>query len=200
MFKQWLGRTVLRISGWEFVGEKPTETHYVVIAAPHTSNWDMIYMLASVFSCDLKIKWMGKHTIFQWPFGAMMCALGGIPIERHKRTNVVDRAAQIFSERDEFVLVVPAEGTRSYVPHWKSGFYHIALKADVPVCLSYLDFGTKRSGLGPMVKMTGDMQADMDKIRSFYADKKGLYPEKVGKIRLREETQARADAELREAL
>ena len=190
MFKRWLGLAVMWIARWEFVGEKPEESYYVVIAAPHTSNWDLLYLLASVYSVNLDIKWMGKHTLFRGPMGPIMKALGGVPIVRHKNTNVVDKAAELFDDPNGFVLVVPAEGTRGYMPHWKSGFYHIARKADVPVCLSFVDFSRRQSGMGPLIRMTGDITKDMDKVRAFYVDKVGAYPEMQGEIKLREEMSA----------
>ena len=193
MIKQWIGRTYLKVAGWHFTGVTPTDKKFVIIAAPHTSNWDLPHMIAYAFAHDVRIQWMGKHTLFRWPMGPVMRALGGIPIERHKRGNTVEHAAQMFLERDRLALVVPAEGTRSYRPYWKSGFYYIARAADVPVCLSYLDFGTKRGGFGPMLRMTGNVRADMDKIRAFYADKRGLKPELQGEIRLREEDQPQPD-------
>jgi 1-acyl-sn-glycerol-3-phosphate acyltransferase len=130
---------------------------------------------------------MGKHTLFKPPFGTFFKRLGGIPIVRHRPGGVVGQMVEQFENNESLVLMVPAEGTRSHVDYWKSGFYHIARKADVPVVLSYLDFGKKVGGIGPAIELTGDFSADMDKIRDFYADKTGFRPEKAGVIRLREE-------------
>ena len=160
---------------------------YVVIAAPHTSNWDMPFMLAMAFVYDIPVRWMGKHTLFEPPFGSFLTRLGGIPIVRHRPGGVVGQMIEHFQNSDSLVLMVPAEGTRAYVDYWKSGFYHIARGADVPLVLSYLDFGRKVGGIGPVIELTGDVRADMDRIREFYADKEGLHPERVGVIRLREE-------------
>jgi 1-acyl-sn-glycerol-3-phosphate acyltransferase len=130
---------------------------------------------------------MGKHNLFKWPFGAIMRALGGIPVRRHERGNLVEASARIFDERDSLILVVPAEGTRSYAAHWKSGFYRIAERAGVPIVMSFLDFERKAGGFGPQLLPSGDLRGDMDEIRAFYSDKVGKYPEQFGPIRLKEE-------------
>ena len=187
MLKQWIGKTFLRIAGWKADGERPAVDRYVIIAAPHTSNWDMPFMLAMAFVYDIPVKWMGKHTLFKAPFGPFFKRLGGIPIVRHRPGGVVGQMVEHFENNDSLVLMVPAEGTRSHVDYWKSGFYRIARSADVPVILSYLDVGKKVGGIGPAVTLTGDISADMDKIRDFYSGMQGFHPENVGVIRLREE-------------
>lgn len=187
MFKRWLGEAFLRVAGWKIDGERPTEPRYVIIAAPHTSNWDMPFMLAMAFVFDIPVRWMGKHTLFKPPFGAFFRRVGGMPIVRHRAGGVVDQMIEHFEDEPALVLMVPAEGTRAHVDYWKSGFYRIALAANVPVCLSYLDFGKKIGGIGPMIELSGDVRADMDKVRAFYEGKQGFFPENVGRIRLREE-------------
>lgn len=185
--KRWIGRTYLRVAGWREQGERPEPSAYVLIAAPHTSNWDLPHMLALSFVFDVPIRWAGKHTIFRAPFGWFMKALGGISIVRHERKNRVEQLAGLFDDHERLVLTVPAEGTRGRVEHWKSGFYHIARLADVPIVCGYLDYSRKRGGFGLVLQPTGNMREDMDAIRAFYADKHGLYPEKVGPVRLRNE-------------
>jgi 1-acyl-sn-glycerol-3-phosphate acyltransferase len=185
--KRWIGATFLRAAGWKMSGERPPVDRYVIIAAPHTSNWDMPFMLAMAFVYDIPVRWMGKHTLFSPPFGVLFKRLGGIPIVRNRPGGVVEQMVDHFKNNQSLVLMVPAEGTRSHVDYWKSGFYHIARAADVPVVLSYLDFGKKVGGIGPSLRLTGDMRADMDKIRAFYADIKGLRRHNMGVIRLREE-------------
>lgn len=187
MLKQWIGKAFLRAAGWKMDGERPSLDRYVIIAAPHTSNWDLPFMLAMAFVYDIPVRWMGKHTLFEGPFGPFFERLGGIPIIRSRPGGIVGQMVEHFDQSESLVLMVPAEGTRSHVDYWKSGFYHIARAADVPVILSYLDFGKKVGGIGPAVELTGDVRADMDHIRDFYADKQGLRPERVGAIRLREE-------------
>ena len=159
----------------------------MLIAAPHTSNWDLVYLLALSEIFDVSISWMGKDAIFRPPFGWLMKRLGGIPVVRGKSTNLVFQAAQRFKDSDDLALVVPAEGTRGAVERWKSGFYHIARRADVPIVLGYLDYARKRGGFGPSLRATDDVRKDMDQIREFYADKVAKYPDQFVEPRLREE-------------
>ncbi|MBW2316381.1 MAG: lysophospholipid acyltransferase family protein [Deltaproteobacteria bacterium] len=177
----------LRITGWDAEGERPTSKKFVLIASPHTSNWDLAYLLACTMRYKIRPRWMGKHTLFHGPMGWVMRAVGGIPIRRHLRENVVEQMTRQFEERDELCLTVPPEGTRGLTPFWKSGFYHIARSAQVPIVLGYLDYARKRGGFGPEFEPTGDIKADMDHIRAFYAGKVGKHPENFGEIRLREE-------------
>jgi 1-acyl-sn-glycerol-3-phosphate acyltransferase len=187
MLKQWIGKAFLWIAGWKTDGVRPVADRYVIIAAPHTSNWDMPFMLAIAFVYDIPVQWMGKHTLFKAPFGPFFKSLGGIPIVRHRPGGVVGQMVEHFENNESLALMVPAEGTRSHVEYWKSGFYHIARGADVPVILSYLDVAKKVGGVGPAIELTGDFRADMDKIRDFYAGMQGFCPENMGVIRLREE-------------
>jgi 1-acyl-sn-glycerol-3-phosphate acyltransferase len=182
-----LARFFLKITGWEAEGAKPLERRYVLIAAPHTSNWDLPYVLALAVIFDVKIAWMGKHVLFRPPHGWLMRRLGGIPIFRHRSGNMVSQMAQAFEECESLALVVPAEGTRAYVPYWKSGFYHIARAAKVPIVLGYLDYARRRGGFGPAIHPTGNVRSDMDEIRDFYADKVGRHPDQFGEVRLKEE-------------
>ncbi|HVH06777.1 MAG TPA: lysophospholipid acyltransferase family protein [Myxococcota bacterium] len=178
----------LRATGWEPEGERPTPKKFVLIAAPHTSNWDLAYLLALSETFDLRVSWLGKHSLFYPPLGFAMRAVGGIPVVRHKRTNLVAQVAELFAAREELALVVPAEGTRGYAEYWKSGFYRIAQAAAVPIVFGYLDYSRKRGGFGAKALVpSGDLKADMDVIRAFYADKVGKFPSQFGPVRLREE-------------
>ncbi|MFK8050024.1 MAG: lysophospholipid acyltransferase family protein [Halioglobus sp.] len=185
--KKWIARCFLRINGWETEGEKPEAARFVLIAVPHTSNWDFLYLIAFGAVFDLNIRWLGKHSLFKPPFGWVMRNLGGIPIVRHSNRNVVQDMAAAFDDHDELALAVPTEGTRARAEYWKSGFYHIAMGADVPIVPSYLDYGKKRAGFGPPLVPSGDLRADMEYFRGFYAKSIGKFPEKFGPIRLREE-------------
>ncbi|MCP5044136.1 MAG: acyltransferase [bacterium] len=184
---KWLGRNFLRLFGWDTEGGRPVESRYVLIAAPHTSNWDLPFMMAMAWAYEMKISWMGKHVLFSQPHGWFFRWLGGIPIHRETRNNRVDQMAQEFANRDEFFLIVPAEGTRSYTANWKSGFYHIARNANVPIVMGYLDFSRKRGGFGPALFPSGDLTQDMNQIRAFYQDKLGKHPDLFGPVRLKEE-------------
>ena len=182
-----LARWFLRLAGWQAEGVRPAANCCVLIAAPHTSNWDLAFLLAFAAVFDVRISWMGKHALFRPPFGWLMRLTGGIPIDRRQRGGMVEQAAHMLKSSKRLMLVVPAEGTRAHVSHWKSGFYHIARAANVPIVLGYLDYARRRGGFGPSIEATGDIRADMDEIRRFYADKIAKYPEDFGDVRLKEE-------------
>ena len=185
-----LARWFLRLTGWKQEGAKPAAKRFVLIAAPHTSNWDLAFLLAFAACYDLRISWMGKDVLFRPPLGWLMRRTGGIPIVRHERGGMVAQAARMLTSAKELMLVVPAEGTRGHVSHWKSGFYHIARTANVPIVLGYLDYARRRGGFGPAIEATGDVRADMDRIRAFYADKVGRHPDRFGEVRLAEENRS----------
>lgn len=174
---RWLSRAFLRIAGWSVVGTLPDNARKsVLIAAPHTSNWDLPYTLMVAFKLNLQIYWMGKQSIFKWPFGPVMRWLGGIPVDRARSNNLVAASAAAIESADgPLQLVVPPEGTRGKTRHWKTGFYHIALAAQVPIVLAFMDYERKVSGLGPVFEPTGDVEADMAEIKRFYAGIKGRH-------------------------
>jgi 1-acyl-sn-glycerol-3-phosphate acyltransferase len=165
----------LRITGWKVEGSLPPgAAKCVLIAAPHTSNWDLPYTLMVAFVLRLDVYWMGKHSLFKPPFGGVMRWLGGIAVDRDKSNNLVAASAAAIQRADgPLQLVVPPEGTRDKTRHWKSGFYYIAVTAQVPIVLAYMDYERKRSGLGPVFQPTGDVEADMATIKAFYAPFKG---------------------------
>ena len=170
-----LSRAFLHLSGWQVSGTVPAEhSKCVLIAAPHTSNWDLPYTLMVAFSLRLNVYWMGKQQLFAWPFGPVMRWLGGIAVDRSQSTNLVAASAKAIRDADfPLQLVVPPEGTRSKTRHWKTGFYWIAAEAGVPIVMAYMDYPRKRSGLGPVFVPTGDIDADMLKIKAYYAQYKG---------------------------
>ena len=172
----------LRLNGWTVEGSLPPEaTKSVLIAAPHTSNWDLPYTLMVAFALRLNICWMGKSSLFRWPFGPVMRWLGGIAVDREKGSNLVAASAAAIRNADGPVqLVVPPEGTRGKTRHWKTGFYFIALQARVPIVLAYMDYERKVSGLGPVFTPTGDVDADMAEIKRFYAPIKGRRADQSG--------------------
>ena len=165
----------LRLSGWRIEGALPPgASKAVLIAAPHTSNWDLPYTLMVAFALRLNIYWMGKQSIFKPPFGAVLRWLGGIAVNREQSNNLVAASVAALRAADGSVqLIVPPEGTRSKTRYWKTGFYHIAVGAQVPIVMAYMDYHDKRSGLGPVFVPTGDVEADMAAIKAFYAPFKG---------------------------
>lgn len=161
---------------------------YVLIAAPHTSNWDFLWAMSMAVVLEVKLNWFGKHTLFKPIIGPLLQRWGGVPIRRHERANRVDVIAEQLRQADSMVLLIPAEGTRGYAEYWKSGFYHIARAAEVPIVLGYLDYVRRVGGFGPTLVPSGDVDGDMRIIRSFYAGLAGKYPADAGPIRLKEET------------
>lgn len=180
----------LRLAGWKFEGEKPAAKKSVVLAFPHTSNWDALLLVALAQSVGLEMSWMIKSDWMKGPMGIILRGVGAIPVNRKGAHNLVDQMVEELRTRDALTLVIPPEGTRRRAETWKSGFYHIARGANVPVVPGYLDYRRKRAGFGPPIHLTGDVKRDMDTIRAFYAevDPRGLVPEHVGPIALRDET------------
>jgi 1-acyl-sn-glycerol-3-phosphate acyltransferase len=179
----------LRLAGWEFETPLPAEKKYVCLAVPHTSNWDGVLLIALASTVGMKMSFMIKSEWLRGPMGTVLRRFGAVGINRNRATNVVQSMIDELERRDSLALVIPPEGTRGRADHWKSGFYHIAVGAHVPIVPGYLDYGRKRAGLGPPIWPTGDVTTDMDKIRAFYAEKApvGHYPDNFGPIRLREE-------------
>ena len=174
---RFLAILILRLIGWTSIGSKVSVPKYVLIGAPHTSNWDFPLMLLVVLELRLQLFWMGKHTLFPFPFSGLTKWLGGIPINRVKSHNTVHDIVGQFKSNDNFVVLVPPEGTRRKVSKWKTGFYHIANNAGVPILMGYLDAEKKEAGFANFFYPTGDLESDMKEIRSFYAQKKGLTAE-----------------------
>ena len=190
-----LAKIYLKARGWRFETGIPSEKKFVVTAYPHTSNWDGIHLLMCAYSVGLPLRWMVKRSLVDGPFGKILVKMGAVPIDRSKTNNLVDQMVEEFNKRDELVLVVPPEGTRRLADYWKSGFYHIAVGANVPVVPGYLDFERKVGGVGEPIWMTGDVKADMDKLRAFYDKVKpqGLHHYKTSPVRLRDEEDVRAE-------
>ena len=184
-FMAWTGLIFLKALGWRVEGEIPDIKKYVMIAAPHTSNWDFPITLAVTFALKIKIYWMGKAVMFRWPFGALLRWLGGIPIDRSGTHNVVEQSIQAFNDRDNLIMVIPPEGTRKKVGYWKTGFYHIANGANIPIVLGYLDYRRKAGGIGPTIYPTGCIEEDMQEIKTFYATITGKRQELFGNATLK---------------
>ena len=186
---QKIARRLLRATGWDFEGPVPAVPKCVAIAVPHTSNWDGVLMLAAAAAVGLDMSFMIKDDWLRGPMGPIMRKLGAVGIDRSKANNVVVGMIAELRHRDRLWLVIPPEGTRSRTEYWKSGFYHIARGADVPLLLGYMDYRRKRIGLGGPLQLTGDVGADMDAIRRFYAEKAPVahVPADFGPIRLKDE-------------
>jgi 1-acyl-sn-glycerol-3-phosphate acyltransferase len=177
----------VRLTGWKIEGRLPPEPKLIVIGAPHTTNWDFVYMLATMAGFGIKASFMGKDSLFKGIFGPIMRGLGGISIRRGVSESVVDQMAAAFAAASSLVLVIAPAGTRRYSDHWKSGFYHIAHTSQVPIVPARIDYQHKTITLGPPLTAGGEVRADMDLLRAFFADGRGKFPDQASRIRLVEE-------------
>jgi 1-acyl-sn-glycerol-3-phosphate acyltransferase len=169
------------------VGTPPEVPRCIVVFFPHTSNWDFPLLLLARSALGLRASYLGKHTLFRPPFGWIFRLLGGIPVHRQEAHHMVGEIAEEFRTRSRLWLAMAPEGTRAKTDHWKSGFYRIALAAQVPVLLSFIDASRKECGLGPLVYLSADVDRDLEVIRAFYGDKHGIYPELAGDVRFKGE-------------
>ncbi len=173
----------LRLVGWSLVADLPATQKYLLIGAPHTSNWDFPIALLMLAGMGLKLYWVGKDSLFKGIKGTVMRKLGGIPVERGARKNFVGQIVDLYNSRDKMVLTIAPEGTRKYLDHWKTGFYNIALNAKIPIALGFVDYHSKTCGVGGYFTPSGDREADLKTLRKFYADKSGKFPQQKNKIR-----------------
>lgn len=180
-----LSRWILKLLGWQIINDLPDDKRYMLIVAPHTSNWDFVYGVLAKSAVRLKVNFLGKDTLFKWPLGWWFRALGGIPVIRDQKLNMVEQMVVQFKQRNHMILTMSPEGTRSRLDNWKSGFYHIACGAGVPIVMATLNFADKQIKLGGRFVPTGDVTTDMDKVRDFYAGIEGKKPKNQGPIRLK---------------
>ncbi len=186
----WLAEKFLKMMGWEFTGSVPDLPRLIIIGAPHTTNWDFIVYLGALRHYRIGASFIGKHTLFRWPLGYFFRKWGGIPVDRSKPSGLVDQVVDAIDKSEKMILVMAPEGTRRAAPFWKSGFLNIAARAGAPILLAYIDFPTKRAGMGPLIEFDGDVSRFMDRCREFYADKRGLDEGKKGPVVTREELEA----------
>jgi 1-acyl-sn-glycerol-3-phosphate acyltransferase len=171
---QKLALFLLKAFGWKLCIAPPPSKKYVLIGAPHTSNWDFVVGLLGLWGGRIRARFLGKKELFKPPLGFLMRALGGIPVDRSRRSNLVDQVAEIFKREEEIAILITPEGTRGRAPYWRTGFYYMALKAGVPIALGYADYRRKEVGIGAYLYPTGDIRKDFALIREFYQDKTGL--------------------------
>lgn len=180
-----VARRILRLFGWQVEAKLPDALRYVAIGFPHTSNWDFPVGILTMWAMGIRGRWVGKHTLFRWPFGWLMRALGGMPLNRATTQDFVQQTVEMFRRREEFILVIAPEGTRSRTDGWRTGFYHIASGAGVPIALGYLDYGRRQAGIGGLLIPSGDLKADFETLRGFYHGRVGKRPDRQGAIRPR---------------
>ncbi|MFK8031824.1 MAG: 1-acyl-sn-glycerol-3-phosphate acyltransferase [Gammaproteobacteria bacterium] len=181
---QGLAKVILKAGGWTMVGGLIKVPKAVVLAAPHTSNWDAFWAIVYLVASGNKVRIFAKHSLFWFPLGNLLRAFGCLPLNRSKARSVVRQAVDTFKSEDSFYLGLAPEGTRSLATGWKSGFYRIASDAGVPVCFGFLDYGKKRLGIVPGLELTGDKEADMNVCAEFYADIEGRVPENKSPVQL----------------
>jgi 1-acyl-sn-glycerol-3-phosphate acyltransferase len=182
----WLERLIRRLlllwfkrGGWTIAGQLPPDRKFVIMGASHTSNWDFLVFLGAVHALDRRVHFIGKHSLFRWPLGGFMRALGGIPVDRSASRDLVSQVVAQFDAHDDFILVIAPEGTRSRTTQWKTGFYQIALKAGVPILAAGPDFPTKRGVFGPVIRPTADYGTDMAPAFAFFRSLTPRHPERA---------------------
>lgn len=174
---------ILRLCGWTVVFRWPPVPKCVVIFYPHTSNWDFIWGVLAYLSLGWKVHFCAKDNWFRWPFGMLGRALGGIPVNRREHTGFVDRLKREYENADELYIAITPEGTRSRTDHWKSGFYRLAMATRTPVGLAFMDHPNRCIGIDTYIELSGNEEEDLERIRAYYADKRGVRPHLAGDIR-----------------
>ena len=177
-----IANALLKVSGWEVVGEVPDIDKAVYVAAPHTSNWDGFWLLVGKTVLGLEARFLVKHTLCWWPLGPILNWFGAIPVDRSGGSGVVQELIDLFEDSDRLNLALAPEGTRKWTQYWKTGFYSIAVKADVPLVLGFIDYGAKKMGIGGVFKPTGDVQKDLKFLRDFYRPYLPRHPRNKGPI------------------
>lgn len=176
---KWICRFCLWLAGWKTGSVLSASVKKcVLVGAPHTSNFDYPIALATLYASGVKTRFLAKKSLFKFPLGILMRLTGGVPVDRSKHNNMVDAMIDMFANNDRLILLIPVEGTRSYVKEWKSGFYHTAVGAGVPIALGYLDYGRKVAGFGELFYPTGNYHQDLAVIQQYYRQFKPKYPEK----------------------
>ncbi|HWW57648.1 MAG TPA: lysophospholipid acyltransferase family protein [Sphingopyxis sp.] len=168
-----------RMRGWKAVGVVPESRRFILIAAPHTSNWDFVNFLGLTADLGIRPYFMAKLSLFRWPLGGFIRQMGGVPVDRRGGGNVVEQMTLEFARRSEFMLTVAPEGTRGKAVKWRTGFYQIALAAKVPLVVGFMDYGTRTGGLGPLIWPSGDFRADMTKLFEVYKSCVARFPERA---------------------
>lgn len=171
----WFATVSLFLLRWKIKGKIPDIKKFVIIAAPHSSNWDFVFFLLIIFKFKISAHWMGKHTMFKRPFKWLLKRLGGIPIDRSGKGHIVRSMADAFKQSTRLIITIAPSGTREKVTTWKTGFYHIAHQAKVPIVCGFIDYPEKTIGIGPTFNTTGDIDSDMTAIKSFYAPFSGKH-------------------------
>lgn len=181
-----LAKAFLKTLGWKVIPLNQKIDKAVIIVAPHTSTWDLFIALAISLNIDANIRWVGKKEIFAFPFGPILKKLGGIALDREHCHNTVSAIVKEFKKNKEFLFAISPEGTRASGKYWRSGFYYIAIKAEVPIVLAFLDYEKREGGFGKIIYPTGKVQEDLEEIKKFYDTIHAKHPKKFAPIRFKE--------------
>ena len=177
---------ILNLINWELIEKTPPEKKYVLIGAPHTTNWDWVFALLVMAGLGVRPRWVGKESLFHGVMGPIMRGLGGVSVVRGARKNFVGQIIDIYNEKEKLVIALAPEGTRKYVDHWKSGFYYIAQGAQVPIAMGFVNFAEKKCGVGGYFTPSGDLDEDMKIMQEFYASSAGgKFPENQARVRFK---------------
>lgn len=176
---QSVSKFVLKLLGWKMVGQLPDIKKYIVIIGPHTSNWDFVLGMVVRGALGVQVRFLAKHQLFYAPYGWFFRWLGGSPVYRHKDNNLVDQVVDMYNEHDNFIIGIAPEGTRSEIKRWKTGFYHIAHKANVPIEMVGFDFKRKELIFREPFQPTGDIDSDFPVILDFFRGINGCHPKKI---------------------
>ncbi|MDM8544272.1 1-acyl-sn-glycerol-3-phosphate acyltransferase [Desulfococcaceae bacterium HSG9] len=178
---RWISLLILKSIGWKVVRDIPDTRKFILLAAPHTSNWDFVLVLLISFALNIKVYTMMKKEVLDWTCGSIFNWLGAIPVDRSRHGTMVEQVVRAFDRTENLVVVIAPEATRKKVKRWKTGFYHIAIGADIPIMLGFLDYRRKTGGIGRMIVPKGDMESEMIEIKAFYADITGKYSENMSR-------------------
>lgn len=179
---QSLAKWILKVTGWTATGEVPAVRKTIFVAASHTSNWDGVWLIMYKVALDVKVRFLAKQSLFWWPLGSILTYFGAVPIDRGKSGSLVSQLVERFEREERFFLALAPEGTRKHRPYWKTGFYQIALGADVPITLAFIDYPNRRMGIGITFKPSGDVERDLAVIRNFYLPFDPRHPELEGPV------------------
>lgn len=174
-----LGQFLLKLAAWKIVGTLPNEKKYIIAVAPHTSNWDLLVGLLGRFSFGVKVSFLMKKQVFAFPFGSIMRGLGGIPVDRAKKSNLVEQLVAMFQQNEALILAITPEGTRSPISRWKEGFYHVAYQAQIPIVMVGFDYPSKEIRIGEIFKPSGDINKDFPEMIAYFRTIHGRYPKNL---------------------
>ena len=183
MILQPIAKCIIRVCGWTTVGSVPDLDKIVFIAASHTSNWDGFWLIVYKIALNVKLRFLAKHTLFWWPLGSLLRWFGAMPIDRRRPGAVVRDMVEAFNREEKLILALAPEGTRKWRPHWKKGFYQIAMEANVPVVLAFIDYKRRQMGIGLTLILSGNAEQDLAAIREFYEPFEPRHPKLKSPIR-----------------